>query len=99
VYLVADILQTAIPFLVGTKYDHFVNLSKEDQDEISKQVRSAHFLNGAFWGKVYHLRPVVFQLEQETMYRKKSIGCHLCHISWTMSFALPAGTKLTRLFP
>lgn len=33
--------KTAIPFLVGTKYDHFVNFPKEDQEEISTQVR--HF--------------------------------------------------------
>lgn len=32
--------KTAIPFLVGTKYDHFVNFPKEDQEEISLQVRS-----------------------------------------------------------
>ncbi len=31
--------KTAIPFLVGTKYDHFVNFPKEDQEEISTQVR------------------------------------------------------------
>ncbi|KAI5811198.1 P-loop containing nucleoside triphosphate hydrolase protein [Peziza echinospora] len=31
--------KTAIPFLVGTKYDHFVNFPKEDQEEISKQAR------------------------------------------------------------
>ena len=30
--------KTAIPFLVGTKYDHFVNFPKEDQEEISTQV-------------------------------------------------------------
>ena len=30
--------KTAIPFLVGTKYDHFVNFPKEDQEEISNQV-------------------------------------------------------------
>ena len=30
--------KTAIPFLVGTKYDHFVNFPKEDQEEISMQV-------------------------------------------------------------
>ncbi|KAF8465344.1 P-loop containing nucleoside triphosphate hydrolase protein [Kalaharituber pfeilii] len=29
--------KTAIPFLVGTKFDHFVNFPKEDQEEISKQ--------------------------------------------------------------
>ena len=32
--------KTAIPFLVGTKYDHFVNFPKEDQEEISTQVPS-----------------------------------------------------------
>lgn len=31
--------KTAIPFLVGTKYDHFVNFPKEDQEEISIQAR------------------------------------------------------------
>lgn len=31
--------QTAIPFLVGTKYDHFVNFAREEQEEISKQAR------------------------------------------------------------
>lgn len=30
--------KTAIPFLVGTKYDHFVNFPREDQEEISTQV-------------------------------------------------------------
>ncbi|RAL62277.1 hypothetical protein DID88_004844 [Monilinia fructigena] len=29
----------AIPFLVGTKYDHFVNFPREDQEEISNQAR------------------------------------------------------------
>lgn len=33
--------KTAIPFLVGTKYDHFVNFPREDQEEISNQVSSA----------------------------------------------------------
>lgn len=32
--------KTAIPFLVGTKYDHFVNFPREDQEEISNQVAS-----------------------------------------------------------
>lgn len=32
--------KTAIPFLVGTKYDHFVNFPREDQEEISNQVCS-----------------------------------------------------------
>jgi Gtp-binding protein of the ras superfamily involved in termination of M-phase len=31
--------KTAIPFLIGTKYDHFVNFPREDQEEISTQVR------------------------------------------------------------
>ena len=31
--------KTAIPFLIGTKYDHFVNFSREDQEEISNQAR------------------------------------------------------------
>ena len=29
--------KTAIPFLIGTKYDHFVNFPREDQEEISTQ--------------------------------------------------------------
>lgn len=33
--------KTAIPFLVGTKYDHFVNFPREDQEEISNQVSLA----------------------------------------------------------
>lgn len=32
--------KTAIPFLVGTKYDHFVNFPREEQEEISLQVRN-----------------------------------------------------------
>ncbi|KAI1171426.1 GTP-binding protein [Nemania sp. FL0916] len=31
--------KTAIPVLVGTKYDHFVNFSREEQEEISSQAR------------------------------------------------------------
>ncbi|KAK5141983.1 hypothetical protein LTR04_002374 [Oleoguttula sp. CCFEE 6159] len=30
--------KTAIPFLVGTKYDHFVNFPREEQEEISNQI-------------------------------------------------------------
>lgn len=30
--------QTAIPFLVGTKYDSYAEFSREEQDEISRQV-------------------------------------------------------------
>lgn len=33
------ILQTALPFLIGTKYDAFANLSKEEQEEITNQAR------------------------------------------------------------
>lgn len=31
--------KTAIPFLIGTKYDHFVNMSQKDQEEISAQAK------------------------------------------------------------
>ncbi|KAF2466146.1 small GTPase [Lindgomyces ingoldianus] len=31
--------KTAIPFLVGTKYDHFVNFPREEQEEISSQAK------------------------------------------------------------
>lgn len=31
--------KTAIPFLVGTKYDHYATLPREEQDEITKQAR------------------------------------------------------------
>ncbi len=33
--------KTAIPFLVGTKYDHFINFPREEQEEISTQVRTS----------------------------------------------------------
>ena len=33
--------KTAIPILVGTKYDHFVNFPPQDQEEISNQVSPA----------------------------------------------------------
>ena len=33
--------QTAIPFLVGTKYDHFSTFSQDEQEEITRQVRPA----------------------------------------------------------
>ncbi|KAL8916668.1 MAG: hypothetical protein Q9208_008368 [Pyrenodesmia sp. 3 TL-2023] len=32
--------KTAIPFLIGTKYDHFVNFPPQDQEEISNQART-----------------------------------------------------------
>lgn len=38
--------KTAIPVLVGTKYDHFVNLSREEQEEISNQVWPEDCRNG-----------------------------------------------------
>lgn len=31
--------KTAIPFLIGTKYDQFIHLSREDQEEISIQAK------------------------------------------------------------
>jgi len=31
--------KTAIPFLIGTKYDYFANFPAEEQDEITKQAR------------------------------------------------------------
>lgn len=34
--------KTAIPFLIGTKYDHFVNFPREDQEEISNQVSCSY---------------------------------------------------------
>ena len=37
--------KTAIPFLVGTKYDHFIKFPKEDQEEISTQVNSLTHTN------------------------------------------------------
>lgn len=36
--------KTAIPFLIGTKYDHFVNFPREDQEEISIQVSDGIFI-------------------------------------------------------
>ena len=32
--------KTAIPFLIGTKFDHFIHFPQEDQEEISVQVSS-----------------------------------------------------------
>jgi len=40
--------KTAIPFLVGTKYDHFVNFPREEQEEISNQVSTPATLNRDF---------------------------------------------------
>ena len=42
--------KTAIPFLVGTKYDHFVNFPREDQEEITVQVR---FSSDALFSVLY----------------------------------------------
>lgn len=36
--------KTAIPLLIGTKYDHFVNFPREEQEEISIQVWNGHGL-------------------------------------------------------
>ena len=33
--------KTAIPLLIGTKYDHFINFPREEQEEISSQVYPA----------------------------------------------------------
>ena len=58
--------KTAIPFLVGTKYDHFVNFPREDQEEISNQVRyhpfaSYHNVNT----KLFSTRPAGSQKQCE----------------------------------
>lgn len=37
------ILQTAIPFLVGTKFDTFSTFPRDEQEEITKQVNTAFF--------------------------------------------------------
>lgn len=34
------VVQTAIPFLVGTKFDTFSTFPRDEQEEITKQVRS-----------------------------------------------------------
>ena len=43
--------KTAIPILVGTKYDHFVNFPPQDQEEISNQVSTPN----CSWGKYISL--------------------------------------------
>lgn len=40
--------QTAIPFLVGTKYDHFSTFAQEEQEEITRQVSSSIFFLARF---------------------------------------------------
>ena len=37
--------KTAIPLLIGTKYDHFINFPREEQEEISSQVHPASQAN------------------------------------------------------
>jgi len=32
------LLQTAIPFLIGTKFDQFATFPRDEQEEITKQV-------------------------------------------------------------
>ena len=50
--------KTAIPFLVGTKYDHFVNFPREEQEEISNQVRTrCQLLNAHSHATGQALRP------------------------------------------
>lgn len=38
-------LQTAIPLLVGTKYDHFSTFSHDEQEEITRQVNPCLLLS------------------------------------------------------
>lgn len=49
--------KTAIPVLVGTKYDHFVNLSREEQEEISNQVRPRKPATDPFTAIFADMRP------------------------------------------
>ena len=39
------VIQTAIPFLIGTKYDIFATFPPDEQEEITKQVRIFSGLN------------------------------------------------------
>lgn len=39
-------LQTAIPFLIGTKYDTFATFPRDEQEEITKQVRGWKYTHG-----------------------------------------------------
>ena len=55
--------KTAIPFLVGTKYDHFVNFPREDQEEISNQVSSR--LSNSKANLTFIFRPVDSQKQCE----------------------------------
>jgi GTPase SAR1 family protein len=45
--------KTAIPVLVGTKYDHFVNLSREEQEEISNQVHEHPQTMTHYWERAW----------------------------------------------
>lgn len=38
--MVRNLNKSAIPFLIGTKYDVFEELSEEEQEDITKQVRN-----------------------------------------------------------
>jgi GTP-binding protein of the ras superfamily involved in termination of M-phase len=49
--------KTAIPFLIGTKYDHFVNFPREEQEEISMQVCSCINLINIRSTSLTHNRP------------------------------------------
>jgi GTP-binding protein of the ras superfamily involved in termination of M-phase len=48
--------KTAIPLLVGTKYDHFVNFPREDQEEISIQVSPSSRVHAAKQNNVELIR-------------------------------------------
>lgn len=42
------VAKTAIPFLVGTKYDHFNTFAPDEQEEITRQV-SYSFISSCLW--------------------------------------------------
>jgi len=44
----SHIAQTAIPFLIGTKFDQFATFPRDEQEEITKQVRPPFFLSFFF---------------------------------------------------
>jgi len=59
--------KTAIPFLVGTKYDHFVNFPREEQEEISMQVRIYHI------GVLFEFRLTILQAKRFAKAMKASL--------------------------
>jgi GTP-binding protein of the ras superfamily involved in termination of M-phase len=50
-FIVSFSQKTAIPFLIGTKYDHFAAFSKDEQEEITRQVSisSSFFFFSLSW--------------------------------------------------